>query len=464
MSAPVLWIIIPIVLSIIMMFLLRYGNLVRIMGITASLLLTITAFLQPIGNVLNIGSRAFDISPALNILGRSLLLENADRFALSLIYMTLLWYLIVMDRNAVPIKFVPLSLAVAAVLIAALAVEPFLYSAVLVEIAVLLIILMVREKQAQPVTGITRFLIYLTLALPSILFAGWILGGSQATATIESRLMSAVIFLMIGFSIWLAVFPFHSWLPQFSRDINPYLFSYIFSIIPLVILMTIMKYISSFLWLRTTEFLSPALRIIGVIMIVTAGLFASVEKDLKRFLAYTVLLETGFALVMLSIQSVEGVDLLYQSFIPRIFSLGLLGYSLMVLDKNGVVLSIGGIQGLLKRMPFTSIGVIISLLTVIGFPFFAGFPVRIELLNLIGQSLITPVIWMFIGSIGMLIGTVRVFVSFAFSDNEKWQINEKIAQVIVISIGTIMLLLLGSFPRVVAYVIAPFITDAPILW
>ena len=213
MSAPVFWIVIPLGLSALMLFFLRFPTFIRILGIITSLVLALVAVFQPIGDVLKVGNLAIDISSEFFIFGRSLLLENSDRFALSLVYSSLFLFLLVMDTRVIPAKFVPLSISVASVLISALAVRPFLYAAVLMELAVLLIILMVREKERQPVTGITRFLIYFTLAMPGILFAGWILGGSQTMATAEARMISAVVFLIFGFSIWLAVFPFHSWLP-----------------------------------------------------------------------------------------------------------------------------------------------------------------------------------------------------------------------------------------------------------
>jgi len=464
MSAPLVWIVIPLALSAVMLAFLQNPRLLKTLGILVSLILTLIAIIQPIGNVLRVGSVVVDISPEFNILGRTLLLENSDRFALSLVYACLLVYLIVMDTKSVPAKFVPLSISITSVLISALAVRPFLYAAVLMELAVLLIILMVREKQDQPVSGIIRFLIYLTLAMPSILFAGWLIGGSQAEATIETKMMSAVAFLLFGFIIWLAVFPFHSWLPQFSQAVNPFMFSFIFSVIPVITLLVIMRYISSLLWLKSSEFLSPALMTIGLIMIVTTGLFSSVEKDLKRFLAYAVLLETGFALTMLSLQSSEGVELLYESFVPRILSLGLFGYSLSVLRNSGINFSHDGMRGMLRRFPFATVGVLTSLLSILGVPIFAAFPIRLEVMNLLSQTSQSNVLWIIAGLIGGLVGTIRTFAQVAFSVGEKWEINEKISQVIVIGIAVVILMLMGLFPRITTGLISPFIAEIAVLW
>jgi formate hydrogenlyase subunit 3/multisubunit Na+/H+ antiporter MnhD subunit len=464
MSAPILWIVFPLALSVMLLFFLQYPRLIKTIGILASLVLALIAIIQPIGNVLHIGSLVLDISPTFLIFGRSLVLEDADRFALSLVYTSLFLFLIVMDTKSTPAKFVPLAMAISSVLVSALAVRPFLYAAILMEMAVLLIILMVREKQDQPVDGIIRFLIYLTLAMPSILFAGWLLGSSQAAVTIESKMVSALVFLLFGFMIWLAVFPFHSWLPQFSRAVDPYMFSFIFSIIPVITLLVIMKYISSLLWLRSSSYLSPALATVGVIMIVTTGMFASVEKELKRFLAYTVLFETGFALTLLSLRSAAGVQLLYESFIPRIFSLALLGFSLKVLFSQGVNLTTDGMRGLIRRMPLATIGALVSLLSILGMPIFASFPFRLEAMNLLSLASRDNVLWIIAGVIGMLIGTIRIFVQAAQPTGEKWEINEKISQVLIIGFGIVLLIVMGLFPAMTSDLVAPFIAEIPVLW
>jgi formate hydrogenlyase subunit 3/multisubunit Na+/H+ antiporter MnhD subunit len=464
MSAPILWIVFPLALSVMLLFFLQYPRLIKTIGILASLVLALIAIIQPIGNVLHIGSLVLDISPTFLIFGRSLVLEDADRFALSLVYTSLFLFLIAMDTKNTPAKFVPLAMAISSVLVSALAVRPFLYAAVLMEMAVLLIILMVREKQDQPVDGIIRFLIYLTLAMPSILFAGWLLGSSQAAVTIEAKMVSALVFLLFGFMIWLAVFPFHSWLPQFSRAVDPYMFSFIFSIIPVITLLVIMKYISSLLWLRSSSYLSPALATVGVIMIVTTGMFASVEKELKRFLAYTVLFETGFALTLLSLRSAAGVQLLYESFIPRIFSLALLGFSLKVLFSQGVNLTTDGMRGLIRRMPLATIGALVSLLSILGMPIFASFPFRLEAMNLLSLASRDNVLWIIAGVIGMLIGTIRIFVQAAQPTSEKWEINEKISQVLIIGFGIVLLIVMGLFPAMTSDLVAPFIAEIPVLW
>jgi len=463
-SAPLIWIILPLAISAILLALLKYDRVIRWMGLLTSGLLSLIAFFQPVGSVLQIGGISIDFTSSFYIFGRSFSLDNSDRFVILIVYMTIFFFLLLMDREFVPTKFVPLSFAIAAFLLSALAVQPFLYSAVLVELAVLLMILMVREKGDQPVVGILRFLIYLSLALPCILFAGWILGGAQASTSDETRLTAAAIFLLVGFSIWLAVFPFHSWLPQFAATVHPFLFGFLFSILPVVLLLVIVDYLSSLIWLRSATYLSPALMTIGAIMVVTAGIFSSVEKQIARLASYTVLLETGFALFMIALRSDQGMSLLYQSFIPRIIGLSLLCYSLSILRQNQISLVKGGVTSLIRQFPFATLGILGSMLSIAGFPLLAAFPVRLQLLHLIGRTSLPALIALAAGMAGFLIATVRLFVLMTFPARQKWHLRERPPQVIVLCIGLLLLVVMGLFPSIPADMISLLAIDLPILW
>jgi len=463
MSTPLIWIVFPLGVSLGLLFLLNHPRVLKFSGIVISLLLSVIAFFQPIGSVLRIGDIILDIRPDLQLFGRSLFLDNGDRFVLVVIFGILLLYYIFMDIKTIPSKFVPLSLAISALLVAALAVQPFLYAAVLVELAVLLMVILVRDKHIDQEKGIIRFLVYLTLAMPFILFSGWILGGTQGSPSEQGSTLGAAITLMIGFSLWLAVFPFHSWVPQFSRVVHPYLFGFIFSLLPIVILFIAVNYVSSLVWLRSASYLTPVLGTIGIIMIVTTGVWASLEKDIKRLLAYSVLLETGFSLIMISFKSDQGLVLMYQSLIPRILSLVLLVYSLSILQNSGVALTNEGIRGVMHQYPFASSGFLIALFTISGFPLFASFPVRLELLHQLGLTSTSSVIWLVVGLTGFIYAVIRVFSSITYPLSENWHMLENITQVIIICAIIIVLILSGLIPQLMDGIIKPFMTDLPLL-
>lgn len=463
MSAPIIFIIFPLIISAALLGFLNKPRIVRIGGLITSGLLTIFALFQPIGHVLNLGVISVDIDPELIFFGRAFLLENSDRFTLLLIFATLTLFIGGAGLTNQPVKFIPLVIAIAAVLTAALSVQPFLYSAVLVELAVLLMIPLVTVKGTLPEKGVIRFLIYLSLAMPFILFAGWILGGAQANPSDETMRSMAVLFLSIGFALWLAIFPFHSWVPQFSQVVNPYIASFVFSLLPIVTLLIMIDYASSLVWLREEGFLSLVIRIVGIIMIVTSGIWAAVEKDLKRILAFSVLYETGFALLMVSQQSTEGISLLYQSFVPRIVALALLGLSLSVICGWDGIFSVQGLRSVVRRYPFALISMLISMFTIIGFPLSAGFPIKFETLQLVGNNGVDAIIWIAIGVTGFLIAAIRIFSSATYPENGKWEIHETAGQIVILLAGCLVLLMIGMFPQITHSLFGSLLINLPVL-
>lgn len=463
MSAPVIWIVIPLLASFGLLFLLTFPRLQKTLGIIISLVLSITAILQPIGKVLQLGGFSLNIRPELVLFGRSLFLDDGDRFILVVIFTTLLLYYILMDPLMIPTKFVPLSLGISAILVAALGVQPFLYAAVIVELAVLLMIILVKERNIDQEKGIIRFLVYLTLAMPFILFSGWILGGTQASPSEGARLLGAGVTLIIGFSLWLAVFPFHSWVPQFSRVVHPFSFGFIFSQLPIVILFIVVNYVSSLVWLRSASYLSPVLSSVGIIMIVTTGFWASVEKDIKRLLAYSVLLETGFSLIMISFMSNQGLILLYQSLIPRILGLALLVFCLSIFIGAGIQLTTEGIRGVIRDYPFATAGFLAALFSIAGFPLFAAFPIRMELLRQLGSGAGLPAVWTIIGLTGFIVAVIRIFIMATSTTSGKWHIHERVSQVIIISVVIILLVVIGLIPQLNESIIEPFVVTLPML-
>jgi hypothetical protein len=92
-------------------------------------------------------------------------------------------------------------------MVASLAVEPFLYAALFIEMAVLLAIPLLTSIYSPPGRGIVRFLIYQTLAMPFILVTGWLLAGVEASPGDLALAAQSTSMLGLGFAFLLAVFP-----------------------------------------------------------------------------------------------------------------------------------------------------------------------------------------------------------------------------------------------------------------
>jgi hypothetical protein len=117
MSAPVLWIILPLIMA---GFLLWPRNQ-RFIALTACILtffLTLAAWLLPIDTALSIGNGSFKLTSTLVILGRSLVLNSTDRSMLALIYGSATIWFAISPAVKIANRLVPFGLAIVALLVA----------------------------------------------------------------------------------------------------------------------------------------------------------------------------------------------------------------------------------------------------------------------------------------------------------------------------------------------------------
>jgi formate hydrogenlyase subunit 3/multisubunit Na+/H+ antiporter MnhD subunit len=447
MSAPIIWIVFPFLLSLVFIAIGERTRLVRGLAVSFGLLLTLLAFLQPIGGIAKVGGFSIEIRESLIVLGRAFTLQNSDRFLLSMVYLIYTLYVGLKDTISIESKFTSLGLTIIAILVAAVAVEPFLYSAILIELAVLVAIPLANQKGTSDDKGLLYFLTYLSLAMPLILLAGWILGGIQANPSDEMRLSRAAVLLGIGFALWLGVFPFHSWIPKFSSSVHPYISGFLFSVLSTVILFITVDYFYGVTWLRESSYLTEILRVVGIVMTFTGGLFFSIEKELKRMLGLVIIFETGTSLLFLSFHDPINLRMFYLALIPRLAGISLFVYCLSIIVQNSLDTDLDGLKGIMNRYPFTSIGLVLAMLSFAGFPIIGSYPFKSAVIFSLGRDHMVGLIWLFLGVVGLFIGISRSILVLSSPAGEKMQSKESFAQIFLVTSGVILLFLMGIFPE-----------------
>ncbi len=139
MSAPLLWIVLPAALGVPAL-LFKNGRVLSLFGGTVAVLLALVALFVPIDQALEVGGISFKIAPDIDVLGRRLILTPADGSLLAIFYGLVAMWFFGADVTGTAHRLIPLGLVINALLVASLAVEPFLYAAILIEMAVLLAI------------------------------------------------------------------------------------------------------------------------------------------------------------------------------------------------------------------------------------------------------------------------------------------------------------------------------------
>ena len=460
MNAPTLWIIIPIGVGLFLL-LINNQRILSLLGGSLAVILALIAQFVPIETALKIGSFSLKIDSGLIILGRSLVIPPTEGSLLALIYgAAALWFFGAEASKTAP-RIVPLGFMIIALMVASLDVQPFLYAALFIEMAILLAIPMLTSIYRPPGRGVVRFLIYQTLAMPFILLAGWMLAGVEASPGDLALTAQSATILGMGFAFLLAIFPLYSWIPLLIEESSPYLVGFLLWILPTITIIFGAGFLDRYSWLRSSPQLILALRYLGLLMVVSGGAFAAFQRHLGRIMAYGSIAETGFSLLALSLDLRLGVPILFLLIPARALGLAVWSLSLTIIRENVENMRFGATRGILRAMPLAGAGMVVATLSTGAFPLLAGFPSRLALWEGLSRDSISAALWMAVGIVGLLTSAFRslAVVSMAEEDTD-WGFRETPTQMTMLGLGMIGLFLLGLFPQSVQV----FLSNLPLMF
>lgn len=460
MNAPILWIAAPFAAGVFVLFFLRDRFSAWIGGTTAAILALI-ALIVPIDTALLIGSISIKISPAIQFFGRSFELNTADGPLLAMIYgLAALWFFGT-EASGTANRFVSLGLMIVALLTASIAVEPFLYAALLLEVAAMLVIPLLVPPYQKPGRGVVRFLIYQTLAMPFILFSGWMLAGVEASPGDLGTTIQAGTMLGLGFAFLFAVFPLYSWIPMLMEESSPYAAGFLLWALPTFTVIFALGFLDRYTWLRTTPQIADAMLFSGVFMVASGGIFAALQRHIGRILGFAAAAEAGLLLLALGLRTNSFVEIAFLTLIPRGLELSVWALALSIIKRKAYSLRFSEIQGLVRKYPVAVASLLFAHLSMTGFPLLAGFPPRLALWQELAAQSFAVSLWVFVGLLGMLVAAVRTLAVFVMAEADaKWEWNETWTQTAMLGIGAVGLFLLGLFPQAMQ----PFLASLPALF
>ena len=460
MNAPVIWIIIPFILGMILLF-IRTTRVASLTGGVVAGFLALTALIIPIDQALLLGGLSFKISSTVQILGRSLILNTADGPVLALIFGVAAVWFFGTEAAGVTSRFVALGLAVIALLVGSIAVEPFLFAAPMLEMASLLAIPLLVPSSQKPGRGALRFLIYQTLAMPFILFSGWMLAGVEASPGDIALTTTAGIMLGFGFAFLLAIFPLYSWIPMLAEESSPYAVGFLLWVLTTFAAIFALGFLDRYVWIRTSPQLSSAIRCAGLFMVASGGIFAAFQRHLGRMMGYASIVGTGMMILAMSLSSSASVELTFLLIIPRGLELAVWSLSIAAIKQKAESLRFSAVQGLAREYPIAVTALVLANLSTIGFPLLAGFPPRLALWEELARQSLGNVFWILVGVLGLLIGAVRTLAVFVMApEDTPWKLSESWVQSIMLGVAVIGLFVIGLFPQLMQ----PFLASLPAMF
>lgn len=460
MSAPLLWIVFPGFVAGILYLLRRWKRATQVSGALVALLLAWLAWQLPLDETISLGripglpaETTLYIGTTLTLLGRRFILTNALRPILIMIYLGVAFWFGGAFVARVNRLFIPLGLAIAALLTASLAVEPFLYAALIIEITILICVPILSPPGKPVGRGVLRFLTLQTMGMPFILLAGWASGGVNSNPTDPAIILRVAAFLVLGFTLFMAIFPFHTWIPMLAEEAHPYSAAFVFFILPTIVAMFGLEFLERYTWLRSSTSVFLVLRFLGILMAAYGGIWAAFQHHLGRILGYTVIFEIGLSLLAISLigDPVEGnmlMGIFFALLAPRAVALALWAEALSILQIHYPELTFEHLRGAARQMPIASAGILLAQFSAAGLPLLAGFPVQVALWSSLATRAPAGVFLAVLGNIGLIFaGMHTLAILITGPQDVPWSIQETRPQRFLISMGGLMILIMGVVPQ-----------------
>ena len=451
MNAPTIWIIAPAIIAILMM-LVTSQRLLSIAGGLTAVILALTAKFIPIEEVFGVGTLSFKIESSLSVLGRTLSIQQEEGALLALIYGSAALWFFGAEASKTASKLVPIGLLITTLMVAAIAVEPFLFAALFIEMVVLLAVPMLTSIYRPPGKGVVRFLIYQTLAMPFLLLSGWLLAGVESSPGDLALAAQSASILGLGFAFLFAIFPLYSWIPMLLDDASPFVVGFLLWLLPTITIIFAAGFIDRYSWLRSSPQLTTTLQFAGMIMIVTGGLWAAFQTHIGRIMAYGSVAETGLSLLALSLNLKLGISILFLLLPARALTFAVWSLSLTLIKQKSETMRFSSVRGMLRTSPFASAGIILASFSTSGFPLLAGFPARLALWDALSRVSLGTALWVGVGIFGLFIASYRMLAVLSMADEYTgWEVGESWLQGGMLGLGMIGLFILGLFPQSVQY-------------
>lgn len=436
MNAVLLWVLLPAAIGGFSLFLPRRLSLWLSGGV--AVLLALAALFVRIGQPLPFVGLPLD--DTLFFFGRSIVVQEAARPWLVFWFAGLtLWLLTALawgsERFLGSTALISLSLW-----IAALGVQPFVYAAIFIFLSVLLWLPVLLPAWGQATRAVQRFYTLQLLAVPFLLFVGWMLAGVESLPGQGALAQRAGVLLALGFAFLLGVFPFHTWYPALMEFAPVGGAGLLLTFFPTVALHMSALFLDRYAWLHESPQTVAYLLLAGRMTFAAAGLLAALDSNLKRIWGYTLMAATGSMVIALGHFPQQGIGLLATMLLPYALTSWLGTFALAHLSGE---MYFRDVQDLARRKPWVAAGILVAFFSFGGLPLLAIFPTRQVLWQAESGS-----IWMLVGQMGLWAASLRTLNVFlmekpaAEGEPSPWGTR------LLLGFGISLNFLVGLFPRV----------------
>jgi formate hydrogenlyase subunit 3/multisubunit Na+/H+ antiporter MnhD subunit len=464
--SPLPFIALPLAAAVLTVLLRRFSTLSALLAALFPAAAALVAIAYPLDN-------------PLPFLGRDLYLTTPDRYALIYLYLCAAATFLGVWRTSANWTYYPVALAALACIAAALGArpviveviggrpfDPFNYAVLFFTIGAVLTIFPLQGGQPGVAVGTLRYLTFMIIGVPIFLAAAWVLDQYSQSPDAVNLAQTATALLLFGLALWLAVLPFHSWLPSVASESPPLSSAFVLGIINVAAFFLLLDIFSGIRLLNENPLVFDVLRVAGLATALAGGALAFAQRDFGRILGYAVLADIGVALVAFGTHTTAGLSAALFVVFLRTFGLGLMSMGLALARTEVSDDKFVSMTSLAWRRPWAAVGLIVGAFSLAGVPPLAGFAGRWGALQQAAGSDVGASLALVLSSIGVVAGTLRglQYVLRPLDDPSLQPVRESTLTIVLIVGALALCLIFGLFPDLLSpiirqmaasYVIAP---------
>jgi formate hydrogenlyase subunit 3/multisubunit Na+/H+ antiporter MnhD subunit len=404
------------------------------------------AYFAPFDEPISLLGASLKISSRWNLLGRHFLLDESNRAAAGILYLVGGFLFSAGWTSKKSAVFYLLGLGVIGLAVASIMIEPYIFSAILMELAAIFGFLILTRNQKAEVHGGFRLLSFYTLSMILILLAGWSIETGQREVYRIVPLESAIVVLALGFAILFYVPPFHAWVPMASEEVDP--FAYTFVVVMLLGggLFFLLRLFASIPEIREREQIFTLMRHAGAAMGILCAIWGLTQSKPNKAVAYAVLSDIGVMIIAISLNSIKGFELALGLWAARVISMSCwaLGSALLMQGRGEEE----SILRAVNEFPMATAISLIGLLSLAGFPMTAGFPARYGLITEIAKVDLFAVFAILITMAGIIGIAIRIGKGILQRVDGSSKFRMGRLETIYLAGGLVITLAIGIFPQV----------------
>ncbi len=352
-------------------------------------------------------------------------------------------------------SFIPLGLAILGLLNGVVAMRPFLFAALLLEIAAIVAVFAIqgnRPERAEgpgPTRAGLKYLTMTALALPCFLIAAWLFELHARYPHNAALAEPTVILLALGFAILLGAVPFQAWLPAVAVR-SPLVMAFLIGTVHPVLFWLMISLLQRNPWLMVDSRAFQLLTLGGLVTAWVGGLLALSQQDFGRLLAYAALSELGCILVGLGMASTAGLTAIALQWVNRSLALVLTSLGVTTLRRYTSSDAFANLGHGARRMPLLSAGLLVGLFSLAGVPPTGGFAGRWPIYNLVYKANPLYALALALSGGAVALGCWRGLLALFGPDTQPEWGREPLPPAIVMLILTLLCLAWGLFPQLLS--------------